>query len=70
MIKNLYWYIILALVALYFYCYKYHSLNFVEGYRNAKVYIGNIQMESQPNFMENDTNFGRNSIFETGLIIR
>ena len=69
MIKNLYWYLILALVALYF-LYNYQNINYVEDYRNAKVYIGNIQMERKPNLMENDTNFGSNSIFETGLIIR
>jgi hypothetical protein len=70
MIKNLYRYIILAFIAIYFYCYKYHSCSFVEGYRNTKVYIGRVPMESKSNFMENDTNFGSNSIFETGLIIR
>jgi hypothetical protein len=66
MIKNLYWYIILAFIAIYFF-YSYQN---IEGYRNTKVYIGHVPMESQTNFMENDTNFGSNSIFETGLIIR
>jgi hypothetical protein len=72
MIKNLYWYIILVLVAFYFFYFFYifQNVNYVEGYKNAKVYIGNVPMESEPNFMENDTNFGSNSVFETGLIIR
>jgi hypothetical protein len=69
MIKNLYWYIILALVAFYFF-YNNQNIKYVEGYRNTKVYIGNIPMERKPNLMENDTIFGSNSIFETGLIIR
>ena len=69
MIKNLYWYIILALIALYF-LYSFQNVNYVEGYKNAKVYIGNVPMESKSNFMENDTNFGSHSIFETGQIIR
>jgi hypothetical protein len=69
MIKNLYIYILLALVAI-FYCCKFYSCNFVEGYRNAKVYIGNIPVKSRNTFMKNDTNFGSNSIFETGLITK
>jgi hypothetical protein len=69
MIKNLYWYIILALLAFYFFN-NYQNVNYVEGYRNTKVYIGNVPMVSEPNFMENDTNFGSHSIFETGQIIR
>ncbi len=70
MIKNLYIYILLAFISLYFYCYKYHSCSFVEGYRNAKVYIGNAPIKIGTNFMENNTNFGSNSIFETGLITK
>ncbi len=68
MIKNLYWYLILALVALYFYCYKYHSCSFVEGYRNAKVYVGESPMPRQSLIFMNDDNFGINSIYEVGTI--
>ena len=68
--KNLYLYLILALTAIYFYCYEYHSCSFVEGYRNAKVYIGNNPMtRNHLLFMNDDSNFGWHSIYETGKII-
>jgi hypothetical protein len=69
--KNLYLYLILALTAIYFYCYEYHSCSFVEGYRNAEVYIGQNLKSSNHNilFMNDDSNFGWHSIYETGEVI-
>jgi len=68
--KNLYLYLILALIAIYFYCYQYHSCSFVEGYRNAKVFIGENPSFSRNNilFIDDDQNFGSDSIYETGRI--
>jgi len=70
--KNLYLYLILALTAIYFYCYEYHSCSFVEGYRNAEVYIGQNPKLSNYNilFMDNDSNFGWHSIYETGELTK
>ena len=67
MIKNLYLYIILALVALYFF-YNYQNVNYVEGYRNAKVYVGESSMPRQHLIFMNDDNFGINNIYEVGTI--
>ena len=72
MIKNLYIYIILAVISVYFYCYEYHNgCGFLEGYKNAEVYIGQNPKSSTHNilFMNNDNNFGWHSIYETGQII-
>ena len=68
MIKNLYMYIILALIAIYFYCYKYHNCNFTEGYKNAKVYIGESPMPRNNLLFMNDDDFGWHSIYEFGKL--
>jgi hypothetical protein len=67
MIKNLYWYIILALIALYFF-YNYQNVNYVEGYRNAKVYVGESPMPRQGLLFMNNDDFAMNSIYEVGTI--
>jgi len=67
MIKNLYLYIILALVAIYF-LYSYQNVNYVEGYRNARVYVGESPMPRQGLIFINNDNFGMHSIYEVGTI--
>jgi hypothetical protein len=62
--KNLYIYLILALIAIYFF---YHSFNFVEGYKNAKVFVGSTPHSHNSLLFENN-NFGSHSIYELGII--
>ena len=66
--KNLYLYLILALIAIYFYCYEFHSCSFVEGYRNTKVYIGESPIPRNQILFMSDKNFGSDSIYEIGKI--
>jgi hypothetical protein len=52
--------------------YQHHNNRvFVEDYKNAEVYIGQNPKSSSYNilFMNNDSNFGWHSIYETGEII-
>jgi len=67
MIKNLYFYIFLGVVTLYF-CYIKGGYNYFEGYRNAKVYIGNSPNPIQGLIYTNQNTFGSHSIYETGII--
>ena len=64
--KNLY--LILAFIALCFYCYKYHSCSFIEGYRNSKVYIGGCPIHKNSLNFINNNSFSSHSIYETGSI--
>lgn len=67
MIKNLYFYVFLGLIALYFF-YIQSNYNYVEGYRNAKVYVGESPGPRQSLIFMNDDTFGINSIYEVGTI--
>ena len=67
MIKNLYWYIILASIAFYF-LYSFQNVNYVEGYKNAKVYVGESPMPRQGLIFMNNEDFAINSIYEVGTI--
>lgn len=67
MIKNLYFYIFLGLVALYFF-YVQSAYNYVEGYRNAKVFIGKTLDPKNGLIYMNENNFGSHSIYETGIV--
>ena len=65
----LYLYLILALVAIYFYFSRYYITNFVEGYRNAQVYIGENPTQRHKLLLMNDDNsFGWHSVYEVGKI--
>lgn len=66
--KNLYLYLILALIAIYFCCYEYYSYNIIEGYKNAKVYVGESPLPRQGLIFMNNDNFAMNSIYEVGTI--
>lgn len=69
MIKNLYLLVFLALLLLYIIYNRYEQLNFKEGYRNAKVYIGESPIpRNNILFMNNDDTFGWHSIYEAGKI--
>ena len=67
MIKNLYFYIFLGLVALYFF-YVQSTYNYVEGYINAKVFIGEAPEPRNGLIYMNENNFGSHSIYETGIV--
>jgi hypothetical protein len=71
--KNLYLYLILALIAIYFCCYQYYSYqyysyNVIEGYRNAKVYVGESPISRHNLIFMNDDKFAINSIYEVGTV--
>lgn len=69
MIKNLYTYLFLALLLLYFLHNRYQLINFKEGYRNSQVYIGESPISRNSLlFLDNNNTFGWHSIYETGKV--
>jgi hypothetical protein len=67
MIKDLYLYLFLAFLIFYFY-YIYKRENYVEGYRDAKVYIGESDIPRNNLLFMNDKSFGWHTIYEVGKI--
>lgn len=68
MIKNLYVYVILALTGLYYFLSRYYTSNLIEGYRDAKVYIGPSPIPRNDLLFLDDKSFGWHSVYEVGNI--
>ena len=71
MIKDLYWLIILFILAMFFYYSNKNSSQYLinEGFKNSKVYIGYSPIKANNILSMDNAKFGSNSIYEVGKIV-